>query len=310
MSDIKLFRLAPDGVREVPSTSVAVEKSLQTLIEGHLDSFLGVRFLASEYSTGKTHGGRIDTLGIDENNAPVIIEYKRALNENVINQGLYYLNWLMDHRAEVQLLVLEHYGKDVGDAIAWEHARLVCIAGDFIKFDVHAVREIPRTIDLIRYRRYGDDLLLLELVASTPGHPPGWATVDVTPRPRVGDEPRLPDGTPVVIQRLAKLPIEAQDRYQSLRSFLFALGDEVQERTVNQYVSFRRLKNFAYVQFRTKTNAIVVSVKIDPRSIELEPGFTSVDSPNAAAPWTSIHIRTDDDLERAKPLLVQSYEAS
>ena len=62
-------------------------------MEHHLESFLGVRFLATEYVTGKTHGGRIDTLGLDDNNCPVIIEYKRALNENVISQGLYYLDW-------------------------------------------------------------------------------------------------------------------------------------------------------------------------------------------------------------------------
>lgn len=76
---------------------MALEKSLQSLIDQNLDTFLGIRFLASEYSTGKTHGGRIDTLGIDENGCPCIIEYKRASNENVINQGLFYLDWLLDH---------------------------------------------------------------------------------------------------------------------------------------------------------------------------------------------------------------------
>lgn len=69
--------------------AVAVEKSLQLIIERHLETFLGVPFLASEYSTGKRHADRIDTLGINENNSPVIIEYKRSLNENVINQGLF-----------------------------------------------------------------------------------------------------------------------------------------------------------------------------------------------------------------------------
>jgi RecB family endonuclease NucS len=58
-------------------------------MEKNLEPLLSIRFLASEYSTGKTHRGRIDTLGIDENGCPVIIEYKRALNENVINQGLF-----------------------------------------------------------------------------------------------------------------------------------------------------------------------------------------------------------------------------
>ncbi|CAM5580383.1 hypothetical protein STENM36S_08546 [Streptomyces tendae] len=31
---------------------------------------LGVRFLASEYGTGPVHGGRIDSLGLDENVSP------------------------------------------------------------------------------------------------------------------------------------------------------------------------------------------------------------------------------------------------
>ena len=73
MADIKLFRLAGESASEIQGTSVALEKSLQSIIENHLETLLGVRFLASEYSTGKVHGGRMDTLGIDENGCPVII---------------------------------------------------------------------------------------------------------------------------------------------------------------------------------------------------------------------------------------------
>ena len=91
MSDLRLFRIKTSPPVELVGRSVALEKSLQTLIEGHLETFLGVRFLATEYSTGRVHGGRIDTLGIDENGCPVIIEYKRATNENVVSQGLFYL---------------------------------------------------------------------------------------------------------------------------------------------------------------------------------------------------------------------------
>jgi RecB family endonuclease NucS len=111
MSDLKLFRTGKGDVTEIRSQSIELEKSLQTLIEANLETTLGVRFLASEYATGKTHGGRIDTLGIDENACPVILEYKRALNENVINQGLYYLDWLLDHKAEIvrQSLHIPYY---------------------------------------------------------------------------------------------------------------------------------------------------------------------------------------------------------
>lgn len=121
MSDIKLFRVINSSAQELQGTSIAIEKTLQTLIEQHLEVFLGVRFLVSEYSTGKTHGGRIDTLGIDENGSPVIIEYKRALNENVINQGLFYLDWLMNHKGEFELLVLERLAERLSQMIEWRH---------------------------------------------------------------------------------------------------------------------------------------------------------------------------------------------
>lgn len=114
MSDIKLFRLHDGQVAELEGHSVAVEKSLQNLIEHHLEALLGIRFLASEYSTGPKHGGRMDTLDIDESGYPVIIEYKRSLNENVINQGLYYLDWLMDHQAAFAMLVMDRLGVEPG----------------------------------------------------------------------------------------------------------------------------------------------------------------------------------------------------
>jgi len=142
MSEIKLFRLTRGSAVEVLGAASDLERPLQNLIEANLEVMLGIRFLATEYSTGKTHGGRIDTLGLDENNCPVIMEYKRSVGENVINQGLFYLDWLMDHQAEFKLLALDKFGKPASDAIDWSAPRLVCIAADFTKYDGHAVQQI------------------------------------------------------------------------------------------------------------------------------------------------------------------------
>ncbi len=59
MSDIKLFRTSNGTVEELKGTSVQLEKSLQTLIEKHLEAFLAIRFVASEHSTGDIHRGRM-----------------------------------------------------------------------------------------------------------------------------------------------------------------------------------------------------------------------------------------------------------
>jgi len=112
------------------------------MIERNMDVFFGVRFLASEYSTGKKHGGRIDSLGIDENGSPVIFEYKRTQNENVINQGLFYLDWMLDHRAEFEKLAEQHLGQSPNDLVDWSSPRLVCVANDFNRYDEHAISQM------------------------------------------------------------------------------------------------------------------------------------------------------------------------
>ena len=123
MSDIKLFRVANGKIEEITGTTDTIEKSVQTLLERNLEPLLGVRFLASEFTT--THGGRIDTLGLDENGCPVILEYKRASNQNVVNQGLFYLDWLMDHRKDFQCA--RKARQEGCNSVDWSAPRLLCI---------------------------------------------------------------------------------------------------------------------------------------------------------------------------------------
>ena len=65
-------------LRTVQKTNFPLEKDLQTLIENNLITVFNCRFIASEFSTGAIHAGRIDTLALSEDNNPVIIEYKRG----------------------------------------------------------------------------------------------------------------------------------------------------------------------------------------------------------------------------------------
>src|SRR5207244_12979749 len=182
---IKLFRVDNGKAQELTGSALAIEKTLQSLIERNLESMLGVRFVASEHSTGKAHSGRIDTLGLDENGSPVILEYKRSSNEHVITQGLFYLDWLLDHRAEFTLLAMKVLGSEVQETIDWSAPRLVCVAGDFTRYDEHAVSQIGRNIELYRYRWYDDGFAALELVNSKAGRVESRAIVagpDAHPR--------------------------------------------------------------------------------------------------------------------------------
>lgn len=306
MSDIKLFRLKKTSVEEIQGSSVALEKSLQSLIEKHLEAFLGVRFLATEYSTGKTHGGRIDTLGIDENGCPVIIEYKRATNENVINQGLFYLDWLLDHKAEFQLRVMDQLGKKDADNVEWSSPRLLCIAGDFTKYDEHAVQQMNRNIELIRYRRYDDDLLLFELINAT--------TSSSSETPSLNGKKKKSSGQqyPTASELLAKSSEGLQDLFESVKAYLLALGDDVQLKTLKFYFAFKRIKNFACVEVHPQKGVLLIYLKVCPDDIKTEKGF-SRDVRKIGHFGTGdleITIRDENDFERTKGLILKSYEGS
>ncbi len=315
MSDIKLFRINGESAEELEGHSVALEKSLQKLIEKHMSTLLGVRFLASEYSTGKKHKGRIDSLGIDENGVPVIVEYKRSLNENVINQGLFYLDWLLDHRAEFQLLVMRTLGPDAAEDISWENTRLLCIAGDFKRYDLHAVEQINRNIELIRYKRYGDGLLLLDLVnsvtSSEPGtDEPGTTGEDTPVGPRPGQNAYQRRPTPM--QMLEDGPKELRDLYQALHDEAKALGDDVQVKPLRLYIAFRRLKNFMCVEPHPNKGSLTLFLKLDPESVLLEPGFTRDVRQIGHYGTGDLEVIVKDraDLDKAMGLIVRSYEAS
>lgn len=307
MSDIKLFRTNGETVTSLEGQSVALEKSLQALIEKHLDVFLGIRFLATEYSTGKTHGGRIDTLGIDENGCPCIIEYKRSSNENVIKQGLFYLDWLLDHKGEFELLVLKKYGQEVADSIEWSSPRLLCIAGNFTKYDAHAVQQINRNIELLRYLRFGEELLLLELVnavQATDGEGQEPTIVGGKTKPKQKDK--------TVSEQLGQASQSLLDLYEALKATCLGFGDDVQIKVLKLYIAFKRLKNFVSVEVRASANVLVVYVKVDPNTVELKEGFTR--DVRSIGHWGTgdleITLRNRDDLEKALPLLAKSYEVS
>ncbi len=307
MGDIKFFRINGDTIEELHGQSVTLEKSLQKLIEQHLETFLGIRFLASEYLTGKRHGGRIDTLGIDENNSPIIIEYKRSINENVINQGLFYLDWLLDHKAEFELMTMRQYGMEVAENIDWSSPRLLCIAGSFTKYDEHAVQQINRNIELYQYKHYEEGFLMLDLVnAST-----AQITFMENDRP-IKIAPSNNKQWKTVTDYLGQANDELTNRYENLKAFILALGDDVQEKVLKYYIAFKRIKNFACVEIHPQSNVILLYLKVNPSTINLEQGFTR-DVTNIGHYGTGdleVRISNNEELEKAKAYIEQSYDLS
>ncbi|MCU1220387.1 MAG: hypothetical protein JWN42_1584, partial [Candidatus Angelobacter sp.] len=58
-----LFQISKDKLTAIAQSNFLEERALQRLIEGNLNAVFRCRLVATEFSTGREHAGRIDTLG-------------------------------------------------------------------------------------------------------------------------------------------------------------------------------------------------------------------------------------------------------
>jgi predicted transport protein len=299
-----LFRFQDDVAAQVlPLAShPAKEKGLQGLIEANLEPLFGVRFVATEFSTGHKHRGRIDTLGLDQDGSPVIIEYKLTNNDNVINQGLFYLDWLMDHRGDFELAARSKLGEV---EVAWAAPRLILLAGSFSRYDQYAVNRIDERIELWKYTLYDSDLFAVDLlsreeVPSTKDKVGAWAKM-----PKKAKVAPLSKATAYDLDHhVKKMSPTTQALFELLRDQIMNLGDDVSERFMNQYIGYRRLKNFTeIVGLRSKLNVFIDGPVSDP--------FGVCEDVSGIGHWGTGHLRatvaSEDDVIAVLPIITQAY---
>ena len=294
MSEIKLFQVMPH-VQERTSAAVLLEKELQNTIENNMETFFGVRFLKSEYVIT---AGRMDSIGIDENNSPVIFEYKRSSSENVINQGLFYLDWLLDHKADFKLLVIEKLGMEVAEQIDWSVPCLICVANDFTRYDVHAVNQMQRNIKLVKYRKYGDDLLLMEHL-NTPVVKPVADVQAVTNTSSNTQKSHL--------EKLAAANQHFKTLYTTLCDYIESLGDDLVPNQLKLYLAYKKVQNIFCIEIYNKQ--IIVRMKLQPDTVDMEKGFTR-DTRGIGHYGTGeleVSIKNEADFQKAKPLIERAY---
>ncbi|MGQ4489639.1 DUF5655 domain-containing protein [Streptomyces sp. SAS_281] len=307
MAELMMFRQDADGRDvELAGSTVALEVTLQRRVEAGLEQMLGVQFLASEYQTGPWHRGRIDTLGLDENGSPVVIEFKKGSDSGVMSQAVSYLSWLESAQHEFEALVRKVLGAEAAKSVDWRRPRMICIAAGFSHHDRVAVQRLPERIDLVRYRIFDGGLLGLLLVDPATGFPSAASSRRGRERAPVSAASAIspPAGGGAVPECLRHL-------YAELDEALTVWG-EVEVASLRHYIAYRRLVNVASVILRPKHEAILVDLRLGPDTVELEEGYTR-DMRGIGHLGTGdleVRVVSAADLEKAAPLIRRAFEAA
>lgn len=255
----KTFQIKPDSFKN--------ERELQNLFEANLEELLGVRYVASEFTTGDRQRGRIDTLGVDQDGTPVIVEYKKTGKENVINQGLFYLDWLVDHKGDFTLAAQEKLGKEI--EIDWSAPRLILVAENFSEYDKYAVNRIGANIQLWTYRKYGNEYLFLDSIFSTTNQK--ISKKDKVDTKEENIEVDVEEVLYTLEYHLDEKSKEVKALFEALREKIFALnGDgDIIEKPNKMYLSYKHGKNFCEVQIQSNSLKIWLDIL-----------FNDLDDPN------------------------------
>lgn len=289
-----LFMVEQGRVKPAEPREFVDEAALQKLLDDNLEDITGVRLIETQYAIPN---GRIDTLGIDEQNIPVVIEYKWGHDPGAIIQGLFYLRWVRENRRTFELLVKERFGKV---KVNWSSpSRLLIISKYYSDKEIAVTDMISASVELKRYSFYGNLLSVEDVTLLRPIRPtkPEKATALEKEEKTIGD----------LVKRASPT---LNDLFFRLRGSILELGDDVREKVGGWYCDYRKSSTFTTLTPQSKNDRLLIYLKMGDRKIDDPEKLTS---PIPASYGygklnTQFEVGKPGQLDYAMQLIKQAYE--
>lgn len=304
-----IFNLKNKTLEPVKLINFKLERELQELVEKNLESVFNCKFVATEFSTGAEHAGRIDTLALSEDNNPVIIEYKKEESSDLINQSLFYLSWIQDHRGDFQVAVEKILGKNT--EVDWSEVRVICIAPGFKKYDLHAVKQMGANIELWHYKLFDNSTFSLEEVFRKSGYSSNknneGKTVVHTEAAKKAAITRA-TGEYTFDEHVDGIEANVKGWAQEIREFSMGIDDSVEEVPKKFYVAYKVAQHFVCMQ--TQKNKLILHLKLNPKDFKKLPENARDVSEIGHYGTGNFEylVKSESDLDEAKSLIKRAYE--
>lgn len=307
-----IFDISGDTLSHVEQKNFALEKDLQSLIEKNLGTVFNCRFVASEFSTGAQHAGRIDSLALSEEDNPVIIEYKKVESSELINQSLFYLHWIQDHKGDFEIAVQKKLGNNIN--VDWSDVRVICIAPNYKKYDLHAVQVMGANIELWKYRLFSNNSLYLEEIF----HATKISNVSTTSSDIGAKNPIMVEAgkkaaltrataTYTFDERLDGKNEKIQRLTATIREFILNLDESIEEVPKKNYVAYKISQNIVCMEIQTRV--VKLFLKLKPSDIpEGTSNYRDVTSiGHFGTGDVEFTVSSEDDFEPVKAFVELAY---
>lgn len=293
------------------------EKELQKLVEENLKTIFNCQFVATEFSTGSIHSGRIDTLALSEDANPVIIEYKKVASSDLINQSLYYLHWIKDHKGDFQIAVNKALGKET--EVDWSDIRVICLAPEYKKFDLHAVQVMGANIELWQYRVYENGFISIDEVYKR--------STTLEHYTRGSEEIKnKKEKNPVMVEAGKKAALTQKNAVYTLeehfenidndilellnvvREYILALDEFIEETPKKNYIAYKTSQNFVCVQTYRKKLSLYLKINANELSEIPTQGRDVSNIGHFGTGNFELNLKDIQDFEATKHLINRAFQ--
>ena len=244
---MQLYQTQAQSLVELTEDPFRLEREIQSLFESNLYSFTGLEFIKSEFTI---KNNRIDTLAFDpESQAFVIIEYKRERNYSVIDQGVSYLNLMLDYKADFIIEYNESQSKQLKrQDVDWSQSRIIFVSPSFTDFQKQSTNFKDFSIELWEIKRYQGGIISVNPLQKTKSAP------SIKQVQKMGSEEIKKIAKEIQTYdeayHLADKSDDIKELYEQFRDSILNLAPDIEMNIRKNYIAFKcKNSNLLYVHF-------------------------------------------------------------
>lgn len=255
---MRLFTQTRDQLTSLKEKPFTLEKEMQALFEANLDAVTGFKFVRSEFAV---KAQRFDTLAFDtDSQAFVIIEYKRERNSSVVDQGVSYLNIMLENKAEFIVEYNESQQQHLKRSdVDWSQSKVLFVSPSFTDFQRQASNFKDLPIELWELKRYEGDIILVNPITKSKG------------APSIKQVQTSPDSDITKVAKEIKVYTEEDhlqgksdqvvELYESYKQAIENLVPDVQVEAKKLYIAFKKDKNIVDIVLLKNSLKIFINLK-------------------------------------------------
>lgn len=236
-----LFTQHKNQLTNLKEKKIKLERDIKELFETNLGTLTGWQLIKSEFSV---KNNRIDTLAYDlEAKAFVIIEYKRDRNYSVIDQGVSYLNLMLEYKADFIVEYNENQDNILKrDDIDWSQSKVIFVAPSFTDFQKQSSNFKDLSIELWEIKQFENNVVLLNPIKKSKSAP------SIKPLQKVNNQSELTKVTKEIkVYQEEDLFIRGTEYslelYEEFKTAILNLDINIEIIPKKEYIAFKKGKN-------------------------------------------------------------------